>query len=170
MCLNSTRFFFLFPIPRKYALQYSTGHLYDTYFLDKEARNTNHLRIHITLMRIRILLFTSMRIRIQLLINWCESATTGHQTHHGSMSLHAYILSVNGPPWPHFWPVKLLNFDFPTYLDPDPAHKIVCGINANQNPQPCKKTKGKKRRCQNGFFCFSEFPGNKTFRARTNIP
>ncbi len=53
-------------------------------FLDKEARNAKHLRIRITIMRIRILLFTSMRIRILLLINWCESATTGLETHHGS--------------------------------------------------------------------------------------
>ncbi len=43
---------------------------------------------------------------------WYESATTGLQTLQGSnLSLHAFIVSVHGPPWLHFEPLKLLNFE-----------------------------------------------------------
>jgi hypothetical protein len=38
--------------------------------------------------------------------------TTGLQTLHGSsLSLHTSIVSVHGPPWLHFVPRQLLNFD-----------------------------------------------------------
>jgi hypothetical protein len=46
--------------------------------------------------------------------------TTGFKTPYGSiLSLHASIVSVHGPLWLHFEPVKLQNFDF--NADPDPA-------------------------------------------------
>jgi hypothetical protein len=49
----------------------------------------------------------------------CESTITGLWTLQGSiLSLHASIVSVNGPPYLHFEPLKLLNFDFNADLDP----------------------------------------------------
>jgi hypothetical protein len=51
---------------------------------------------------------------------WRESATTGLKTLHGSiLSLYASVVSVHGPLWLHFEPLKLQNFDFSA--DPDPA-------------------------------------------------
>jgi hypothetical protein len=85
------------------------------------------------------------------------------------LSLLASIVSVNGPPWLHFLPVKLLNFDFITYLDPDPAHKIVY-INANQNPQPCKKIKSKKEDAKTGSSVSLIFHEAKLSVPETNIP
>ncbi len=65
-------------------------------------------------MQIRIQVFTLMRIQIQLFTwlgsdfcsssQWCELATTW---------------SVNGSPWLHVGPLKLLNFEF--NANPDPA-------------------------------------------------
>jgi hypothetical protein len=47
--------------------------------------------------------------------------------------MHASILSVHGPPWPHVKPQKLLNFDF--NADPDPAFLS----NADPDPDPASQ-------------------------------
>jgi hypothetical protein len=74
------------------------------------------------------------------------------------MSRHASIVSVNGTPWLHFWPV-ILSFDFTTYLDPDPAPKIPGSVyQCGSESATLQKDKEQKRRCQNGFFCFSDLP------------
>ncbi len=65
--------------------------------------------IFFTKMRIRIRMFTLMRIRILTLLlnNWWESANIGLQTLHGStLSLHASILSVYDPPWVNLEPLE----------------------------------------------------------------
>jgi hypothetical protein len=73
------------------------------------------LRIRITLMRIRIQLFTLMliRIRIHLFNKVIKSAATGLQTLQGSiLSLQASNTSVYGHPRLPFGPLKVLKFDF----------------------------------------------------------
>ncbi len=70
-------------------------------------------------MRIRILLFTLLRVRILLLIEViCGSAITGLQTLFLSLQ-NASIVSVHGPPRLHFMPLKLLDFDL--NADPEPT-------------------------------------------------
>jgi hypothetical protein len=71
-----------------------------------------------------------MWIRIQIFssLELCESDTTGLQTLQGSISnLHAFTVSVHGPPRP----LKLLNFDF--NADPDPT------IYSNTDPDPASQ-------------------------------
>ncbi len=75
-------------------------------------------------MRIRIQLFSSMRIRILLLIKGCQYATAGLQTLH---------LRVHGTPRLHCEPRKLLSFDFTADLDP--------AFHSNTNPDPASKHK-----------------------------
>ncbi len=59
-----------------------------------------------------------MGIRIWILL--VIKATTGLKTPQGSISsLSASIVSVHGPLWLHFEPLKLQNFDF--NADPEPA-------------------------------------------------
>ncbi len=84
-----------------------------------------------------------IRLRLLLLINWCQSATTGLQTIHGSiLILDVSNGSVNGSPWLHFEPLKLMRFDFNADPDPDPAlHSNADSAEASQNnadpdPQP----------------------------------
>ncbi len=55
---------------------------------------------------------------------WCEFATTGLQTLHGSiLSLQASTVIVQSPPRLHFEPLKLLNSDI--IADADPALTLM---------------------------------------------
>ncbi len=86
-------------------------------------------------MHIRIQLFTSMWIRIQLFITsrWCLSATTSIQILHASIvSLHASILSFYGPsrlyfePWSSWiLPLIRIRIQLHSYADPDPLPKTM---------------------------------------------
>jgi hypothetical protein len=73
-----------------------------------------------------------MRIRIRILLLIVVMGI-GLQTLNGSiLSLHASIVSVHGPPWLHFEPIKLLNFYFNAELDP----VLTFHSNADPDPQP----------------------------------
>ncbi len=68
------------------------------------------------------------------------------QTIHGSiLNLHASIVSVHGPPWIHFEPLQLLNFDFDP--DPDPASQ-----NTDPDPQPCNNIHTKESKYLEQYF------------------
>ncbi len=70
---------------------------------------------------------------------WCESATTSLQTLHGSiLTLNASIVCAHNPPWLHFEPVKLLNFDADSNPDRDPAFHSNADPdqNSENNPDP----------------------------------
>ncbi len=104
--------------------------------------------IGFTSLWILIHLFTSMRIRIWLLllindlIKMMVSTTTDLQTLRGSIfSLYVSIVSVHSSPELHFESWKLLNFDY--HADPDPVFTLVRFRiqlpkinNANPDPQP----------------------------------
>ncbi len=98
------------------------------------------LQIRNTLMRIRIPLFTLMRIRILLSAKWCEAANIGLQTiHRFILSLHTSTYRV-GPPWLHFEPPQLPNFDFDADPDPDPVYHSHA--DAIPDPDPAFKMCG----------------------------
>jgi hypothetical protein len=58
------------------------------------------LRVRITLMRIRIIPFTLIWIRILLLIDMIR--ISDHWSRDSFLILHASIASVHGPPWLYF--------------------------------------------------------------------
>ncbi len=92
------------------------------------------------LIRSRIQLFASMRI-------WsgscsssklCEFVTSGLQTFQNPISsLHTSFMSVDSPPWLHFEPLKLLNFELSA--DPDPAFHSNADLDSTlkNNAYPC---------------------------------
>ncbi len=91
---------------------------------------------------IRIKLFTLIRIRIRilLLIRWCESATTGQQALQAPgpiLSLHTFIVSVNGPPWLHFESLKLLNFDSKMQIRIQLPEAMRIHVDKDPDPQAC---------------------------------
>jgi hypothetical protein len=53
-------------------------------------------------------------------IRICDRCHT-HSLHCSILSLHASNVIVHGPPWFHFEPPQLLDFDFDAGPDPDPA-------------------------------------------------
>jgi hypothetical protein len=84
-----------------------------------------------TLMRIQIQLFTSVRIRILLLIKVSESVTSSLQTLQGScLRLHASIVSLHGPPRLNFEHLKVFYFNADRDPDLDPA------VHSNTDPDP----------------------------------
>ncbi len=93
-------------------------------------------------MLIRILIFTIMRIqipvRILLLITvmWICNHCTGLLTLQGSiLSLHASNVSIHGPPWLHWEPLKILNFEFNSV--PDLAFHCNVDPACHNNADPC---------------------------------
>ncbi len=76
-----------------------------------------------------------MRIRILLLIKVFRICDHWWQTLKGSiLSLNAFIVSVHGPSWLLFEPLKLLYFDFSADPDSDTA------FYTNADPDPASKT------------------------------
>jgi hypothetical protein len=72
---------------------------------------------------VRIKLFTLIRIQIRILLlikgmRICEHWSTEPRRLH--LGLQDSIVSVHGSPRLHFEPLKLLNFDFNAYPDPQP--------------------------------------------------
>jgi hypothetical protein len=81
------------------------------------------LRIRITSIRIRILLLKVVRI----FGHWSKSL-------HGSiLSLHASIVCIRVPPWLHFEPLQLQNFDF--NANPDLIQLFTLNANPELAPQ-----------------------------------
>jgi|688.fasta_scaffold71344_2 hypothetical protein len=97
------------------------------------------LQNHITIKWIRIPLYTSMR-------NWIRHIifnTDPHPYpatvllievmriyHHRPQTLQGSIVSVQGHPWLYSEPLQLLNFDFDSDMDTDPA------VHSNAYPDP----------------------------------
>ncbi len=65
------------------------------------------------------------------------------------MIVHAFIVSIHGPPWLNFKPLKLLTFDFSA--DPDPAFRI-CGPGSSFPKQ-----------CGSGFLALPKMKPGKGF-------